>query len=60
MKYYSQLEANKTYTHFAITEAGTVLIRHDILTEDVKDANKAYNVTFANKEMLLQRAVEII
>lgn len=61
MKYYSQLEANNTYTHFAVTESGTVMIRHDMsLADNVKADNVPYKVTFANKEVLLKRAVEII
>lgn len=61
MKYYSQLEANNTYTHFAITEAGTVMIRHGMSCADnIKADNVPYQVTFANKEVLLKRAQEIV
>lgn len=61
MKYYSQLEANNTYTHFAVTESGTVMVRHGMSHPDnVKCDNVPYQVTFANKDVLLNRAQEIV
>lgn len=57
MQYYSQQEANGTFTHYAVTTCGSLYVRHGMSCGDnVKADNVPYERSYANAAVMLKRA----